>query len=69
MKIGYYFIITYSNQFDRHWLYKDIGFCLQYERVLHNIPSITCVEIKVTERDRLSQRRIKERDKEKKEDL
>jgi len=28
-----------------------------------------CVEIKVTERDRLDERRIKRRDKEKKEDL
>ena len=28
MEIGYYFIITDGNQFDGHWLYKDIGFCL-----------------------------------------
>ena len=28
MEIGYYFIITNGNQFDGHWLYKDIGFCL-----------------------------------------
>jgi len=53
MKIGYYFIITDGNQFDEHWLYKDIGFCLYSMRVLHNIPSIKCVERKVTERDRL----------------
>jgi len=28
MEIGYYFIITDGNQFDGHWLCKDIGFCL-----------------------------------------
>jgi len=50
MEIGYYFIITDGNQFDGHWLYKDIGFCLCSMRVLHNIPSIKCVERKVTKR-------------------
>ena len=44
MKIGYYFIITNDNQFDGHWLYKDIGICLCSIRVLHSIPSIKCVE-------------------------
>jgi len=42
MGIDYYFIITDGNQFDGHYI--KIGFCLCSMRVLHNIPSIKCVE-------------------------
>jgi len=44
MKISYYFIITYSNQFDGHWLCKDRVVSLQYENSSQYIINKVCEE-------------------------